>query len=160
MKTLGQRYIWNMGVALHTFGIDWLLTLSAKCATDNDSNIKVMITWFIWTSISAIRRKAIKCNISLTQAWDVFIDFVLLWCHNEHDCISNHRHLDCFPNRLFRGRSKKTSKLCVIGLREGDPPVTGGFPLQRASNAENVSILWYHHGYLEYYKSVISSLVI
>ena len=39
---------------------------------------------------------------------------------------------------------KKTSKLCVTGLYEGNPPVTGGFPSQRASNMKNVSI-WRHH---------------
>ena len=27
----------------------------------------------------------------------------------------------------------------------GEPPVTGGFPSQRASNTENVSIWWRHH---------------
>ena len=41
--------------------------------------------------------------------------------------------------------SKKTSKLHVTGLCEGNPPVTGEFPAQRASNAENVSIWWRHH---------------
>ena len=41
--------------------------------------------------------------------------------------------------------SKKTSKLRVTGLWEGNSPVTGEFPAQRASNAENVSILWRHH---------------
>ena len=40
---------------------------------------------------------------------------------------------------------KKTSKRRVTGLCEGNPPVTGGFPSQRASNAENVSIWWRHH---------------
>ena len=40
-----------------------------------------------------------------------------------------------------RRRSKKTSKLCVIGLCV----VTGGFPAQRVSYAENVSIWWRHH---------------
>ena len=40
--------------------------------------------------------------------------------------------------------SKKTSKL-VLGLCEGDSPVTGEFPAQRASNAEAVSILWRHY---------------
>ena len=40
---------------------------------------------------------------------------------------------------------KKTSKLRVTGLWEGNSPVTGEFPAQRASNAENVSILWRHH---------------
>ena len=45
---------------------------------------------------------------------------------------------------LFRCRSKKTSKLCVTGLCEGNSPVIGEFPSQRASNAENVSIWWRH----------------
>ena len=43
------------------------------------------------------------------------------------------------------GRSKKTWKIRVTGLCEGNPSVTGGFPPQRASNVENVSILWRHH---------------
>ena len=33
----------------------------------------------------------------------------------------------------------------VTGLWEGNPPVTGRFPLQMASNAENVFIWWRHH---------------
>ena len=40
--------------------------------------------------------------------------------------------------------NKKTSKLRVTGLCEGNSPVTGEFPAQRASNAENVSIWWRH----------------
>ena len=47
-----------------------------------------------------------------------------------------------------RRRSKKTSKLCVAGLCGGNSPVTGEFPAQRASNAENVSIWWRHHVYV------------
>ena len=35
----------------------------------------------------------------------------LQWCHDGHDGISNHQPLDCLLNRLFRRRSKKTSKL-------------------------------------------------
>ena len=69
----------------------------------------------------------------------------LQWCHNEHNGISFHRHPDCLLSCLFRHRSKKTSKLHVTGLGEGNPPVTGGFPSQRASNAENVFIWWCHH---------------
>ena len=45
----------------------------------------------------------------------------------------------------FRHRSKKTSKLRATGLCEGNSPVTGEFPSQRASNAENVSVWWCHH---------------
>ena len=48
------------------------------------------------------------------------------------DAISNHQRLDCLLNRLFRGRSKKTSKLRVTGLCGGKPLVTDGFPSQRA----------------------------
>ena len=70
----------------------------------------------------------------------------LQWRHNERDGVSNHRHLDCLLNRLFWRRLKKTSKLRVTGLCEGNSPVTGEFPSQRASNAENVSIRWRHHG--------------
>ena len=39
---------------------------------------------------------------------------------------------------------KKTSKLRVTGLCEGNSPVTSEFPAQSASN-ENVSIWWRHH---------------
>ena len=44
-----------------------------------------------------------------------------------------------------RRRSKKTSKHRVTGLCAGNSPVTGEFPGQKASNAENVSIWWRHH---------------
>ena len=49
-------------------------------------------------------------------------------------------------NHLFRRRWKKTSKLRLTGLCEGNSPVTGEFLSQRASNPENVSIWWRHHG--------------
>ena len=42
------------------------------------------------------------------------------------------------------GADKK--KLRVTGLCEGNSPVTGEFPAQKTSNAENVSIWWRHHG--------------
>ena len=71
-----------------------------------------------------------------------------LWRHNEHDVVSNHQYLDRLLNRCFFGRrSRKTSKLPVNGLCEGNSPVTGEFPAQRASNVENISIWWRHHGF-------------
>ena len=48
--------------------------------------------------------------------------------HNEHDGVSNHQPYDCLLSRLFRRRSKKTSKLRVTGLCAGNSPVTGEFP--------------------------------
>ena len=58
----------------------------------------------------------------------------LHWRHNGRDGVSNHQPCDCLLNRLFRRRSKKTSKLRVTGLCA-----------LIASNAENVSIWWRHH---------------
>ena len=60
----------------------------------------------------------------------------LQWRHNERDGVSNQQPHDCLLNRLFRRRSKKTSKLRVTGLCEGNSPVTCEFPAQRASNAK------------------------
>ena len=67
------------------------------------------------------------------------------WSHNERDVVSNHQPCDCLLNCLFRRRSKKTSKLRVIGICATNSPEAGGFPAQMASNAENVSIWWRHH---------------
>ena len=72
----------------------------------------------------------------------------LRWRHNQRDGVSNHQPPHCLLNRLLylRLRSKKTSKLRVTGLCEGNSPMTVEFPAQMASDAENVSIWWRHHG--------------
>ena len=77
--------------------------------------------------------------------WKWYTIQTLHWHHNGRDGASNNRRLGLLLRLLFRRRSKKTSKLRVTGLCEGNPPVTGGFPSQRASNAENASIWWRHH---------------
>ena len=69
----------------------------------------------------------------------------LQYRHNERDGVSNHQPHDCLLKRLFGHRSKKTSKLSFASLCAEISPVTGEFPAQRASNAENVSIWWRHH---------------
>ena len=74
-----------------------------------------------------------------------YMIITLQWRHNGCDGVSNHQILDCLHNRLFRHRSKKTSKLCVTGLCEGNSPVTDELPAQSSSNAENVSIWWRLH---------------
>ena len=73
--------------------------------------------------------------------WIKFSSMTLHWRHNGGDGVSNHQPHDC----LLRRRSKKTSKLRLTGLCEGNSPVTGEFPAQRASNEENVSIWRRHH---------------
>ena len=83
---------------------------------------------------------------------DIIFHFVdcsisLQWRHNErhHDGVLSHQPHDRWLNRSFGRRSMKTSKLRVTGLCVGNSPLTGEFPTQRASNAENVTIWWHHH---------------
>ena len=80
---------------------------------------------------------------------DLYTEFpgerALQWHLNECDGVSNHQPHNRSLNRFFRCRSKKTSKLHVTGLCEGNSPGTSEFPAHRASNAENVSIWWHHH---------------
>ena len=75
----------------------------------------------------------------------LYVVVTLQWRHNGYDSVSNHQPHDCLLNRLFRRRSTKTPKLRVTGFCEGNSSVTGEFPAQMASNAENVSIWWRHH---------------
>ena len=102
--------------------LDSLWPSDADGDTDSDQH------WLMWW-IVAWRHQAIT----------------LRWRLNGRDSVSNHQHHGCLFNRLFRRRSKKTSKLCVTGLCEGNSPGTGEFPAQMASNAESVSIWWRHH---------------
>ena len=84
----------------------------------------------------------------------------LQWCHNGSYGVSNRQRLIRLLNCLFRRRSKKTSKLRVTGLCEVNPLVTGEFRSKKASNTENVSILWRHRGVSSDYRSVISKFIL
>ena len=75
----------------------------------------------------------------------IYVCTLLQWGLYGRDSVSNHQPHDFLLNRLFRCRSKKTSKLGVTGLCAGISPGTGEFPAQMASNSENVCIWWRHH---------------
>ena len=92
------------------------------------SNIKYMIHDIIW--------------LKNGHRW---MSNTLQWRHNGHNGVSNHQLRHCLLNCLFRCRSKKTPKLRVTGLCEGNSPLTGEFPTQMACNTGNVSIWWHHH---------------
>ena len=47
-------------------------------------------------------------------------------------------------NSLFHLTTKEVSKPKLLALCEGNPPVTGGFPSQRASKGKP-SMMWRHH---------------
>ena len=75
-----------------------------------------------------------KCFHLMTVSWSSVN--LLRWRDNGRDGVSNHQPHNCLLNRLFRRRSKETSKL-------------------RLANG-NVSIWWRYHGVLSiYYGDVI-----
>ena len=82
-------------------------------------------------------------RFTIFKEMNTFFKHTLDWRHNGRDSVSKYQPHDCLLNRLVR--SKKTSKLRVTGLCAGKSPVTGEFPAQMASDAENVSIWWRHH---------------
>ena len=72
-------------------------------------------------------------------SFHISVTLPLQGCHNERYGVSNHQPHGCLFNHLFRHRWN--------GLCEGNSLVTGEFPAQKASNAENVSIWWRHHAW-------------
>ena len=68
------------------------------------------------------------------RQWDLpylyIIQSSLQWRHNDHDSVSNHQPHGCLLNRLFKRRSKKTSKLRVTGLCVGNSPGPVNSPLK------------------------------
>ena len=101
-------------------------------------------------SIIAVREDVL-CIIAATMSeaqWSAIAEVwatPLHWRHNGRDGGSHHQPHDCLLKCLFRRRSNKTSNIRVTGLCAGNSPVTGEFPAQMTSNAENVSIWWRHH---------------
>ena len=59
------------------------------------------------------------CNYCGCECWNP-MDETLHWRHNDYDGVSSHQPDGCLLNRLFRRRSKKTSKLRVTGLCVGN----------------------------------------
>ena len=90
--------------------------------------------------------KLFKMQFSTLFYWLVSL-YPLQWRHSECNGVSNSNNQprECLLKRWFGRRSRKTSKLHVTCLCEGNSPVASEFPAQRASNAENISIGWRHY---------------
>ena len=83
----------------------------------------IQTTLLITLLVVLERKNNNTCRVFILQ-----IGTSLQWHDNEHHGVSNHRLLDGLLNRLFRRTSKKTSKLHVTGLCEGNSSVTGNSP--------------------------------
>ena len=101
--------------------------------------------WMLCRSHTNIKDKIFEIEAGRKRSHSRYVRYTLQWSHNGRDGVLNHRLHQCLLNRLFRSRSKKTSKFRVTGRCAGNSSVTDEFPAQRASNAENVSIWWRHH---------------
>ena len=86
------------------------------------------------------------CLLSCFSRYQLFRKISVDHIHynGERDVAWNHRRLHCLFISWFSCKSNKTSKLRVTGLCAGNSPVTGEFPAQKVSNAENVAIWWRH----------------
>ena len=107
----------------------------------------------IWQEVYDIPVTSLNCQSVETKYLETngqtdILASTLQWRHNGIGGVSNHQPHDCLLNRLFRCKSSKirvTIKALVTGFCMGNSPLTGEFPAQRASNAENVSIWWRPH---------------
>ena len=123
--------------------VDDCFVASAKTPWKKQSHCRWFETLWYSCNVSACVYP-VKCAHITTGLYFLWL-CSLQWRHNECDGVATHRGLDCLFNRLFRRRSKKTSKLRLTSLSEGNSSVTGEFPAQRASSSENVFIWWRHH---------------
>ena len=103
------------GAAKRQWTRKYIISSRIKCHPQ-DSTVQpepLSITWiaqtiiYLWLSY--------YCHINL---WDVIHTNDLIM--SVIMSVSNHQPYDCLLNRLFKRRSKKTSKLCIIGLCAGN----------------------------------------
>ena len=125
----------------------WCPCIKTRClfAIDMQPSLYIIFLIFSWLNTFHVYCISLDCNgskcsdVSLdNQYHDVImprecfphywpfgretVDYPLQWRHNDHDGVSNHQPHGCLLDRLFRCKSKKTSKLRVTGLCVGNSP--------------------------------------
>ena len=100
---------------LHTNCIGILICLSEKI-------------WFLaFFFVDAMAVSDLPARIqTLISVYNCFFPKSWQWRNNGPDGVSNHQPNTCLLGRLFRPRSRKTSKLCVTGIFAGNSPMTKG----------------------------------
>ena len=133
--------------------------------------VRVLIIWFIFSALSTSTTRVswIGCfmcfichDISVSPSQKCAHRFVVLHLSSYYNDVimgamaSQITSLTIVYSTVYSATDEKTSKLLVTGLCEGNSPVTGDIPAQRASNAENVSIWWHHYEKLPWHVSCSS----
>ena len=132
--------LWSSSVSRICLFIFEVWSTCLQCNGDNNKWLTYTYNGFFLHCTTLLKRRAIVYDRNYTGYLPRCIcgssTYKKMWRHNERDGVSNRRRFACLFNRLLRRRSTKASKLRVTGLCEWNPPVTGGFPSQRTSNAK------------------------
>ena len=116
----------NDVLGFHQLGMSWI----SNCSHDSTRDVLTHPNFngdSVWPPLNLGHGRAItshclhrRNSVSMRQFRRCFIP--LHWRHNDYDGVSNHQPHGCLLNRLFRRRSKETSKLRVTGLCPGTSP--------------------------------------
>ena len=129
--SLPQFQMLHMWLNVHLHNQAWMLTwiLDKYVCSDDFENYHVLFKIEVWVSAIYIINHTIFSVVWFTWFSSIYFDISyiftcsrwvsLQWRRNEHNDVSNHQPHDCLLNRLFRRKSKKTSKLRVAGLMRG-----------------------------------------
>ena len=139
-----SAYLYSKHV--HVYSVYTIVGVHRRSERLHRTGWLIVLTGDVYTTQSILKcgDKGEICRIRrVKQTHECFVlPVASQWRYNERDGVSNHQPHECLLNRKFKAQVKEeTSKLRVTGLCEGNSPVTGEFPAQRASDAENVSPL-------------------
>ena len=114
-------YFFRIIRALDTCWIPrWYVVISDRCRRCLDLVAPVKCGWF-----QRFNRYHVSMWFPCGFIWLIYPYLsASQWRHNGRDGFANHQPHDCLLKRFFRRRSKKTSKLRVTDLCEGNSPVT------------------------------------
>ena len=104
----------------------WIkLKFVPKGPIDNNPALVQIMAWY-WTSTKPLSDELMMsyllmnyASLGLNESHTSLECTPSQWRHNEHDGVSNHQLHDCLLKRLFRRRSKKTSKFSATVFLKG-----------------------------------------
>ena len=112
----------NSSVRKRAKFLSWCIIIHSS--KHGESNLHFPNIWFMsWKIITEVGLMSVE--LIAMMIWPIFWKwkkyllciYTLEWHHNGCDGISNHLPRDCLLKRLFRPRSKKTSKLSLAFVR-------------------------------------------
>ena len=139
---------WSLKRAVHLTSLVWVCVLwlpwklnGAICAMSADE-------WFSRFILSHLNRIVWAIWMECKYGFDVM---VYHYCDIIMGTMASQitSSTIVYSNFYSGADQKKKSKLCITGLCVWNSPVTGEFPAQMASNAENVSIWWCHDAMIQ-----------